>query len=545
MWKVFLVEDETIVREGLRDNIPWNECGFEFVGEAGDGESALPLIQKTRPDVLITDIKMPFMDGLTLCHIVGQELPSTKRIIMSGYDDFEYARRAIREGVEQYLLKPITRKSMREALEEVRGKLEAQEEQARYVEQYQLESREYEQLQRREFLEKVFSGRAGTETIYEESKKLNMDISGEAFNCILFTFHDKRQDGSSADSEAYQETMEELGLFFLRSPAYLMSGWSLGTFAVIVKGSRESVPLYTKRALEKIEEVCKSWEDTMNWYAAAGEPVTRFSELRSCYAQANHAFACRYLMPDTHLLTKEAAQALSADTREKGTILNVDASRVDVGVIQSFLKEGQPEETEEFVNGYLASLADVIQSRIFRNYLALNIRFAVISFVQKLGYQQEEFTEGLDGEDTAFQLELREMAPYLTRLLKKALDYRDREGSRQGSRILQEARNYLDAHYADPEISLNQAAAAVGVSGSYLSSVFSREAGVTFVEYLTGKRMEKACQLLSEGQKHTAEVAAAVGYRDPHYFSYVFRKTMGCSTREYREKETGKNAGKQ
>ena len=120
MLKVFLVEDETVVRESLRDNIPWAECGFEFAGEAGDGESALPLIKKTRPDVLITDIKMPFMDGLSLCHIVGKEFPSMKMIIMSGYDDFEYARRAIREGVEQYLLKPITRKSMKEALEEVR-----------------------------------------------------------------------------------------------------------------------------------------------------------------------------------------------------------------------------------------------------------------------------------------------------------------------------------------------------------------------------------------------------------------------------------------
>ena len=99
MLKVFLVEDEAIVRESLRDNIPWTECGFEFAGEAGDGESALPLIQKVRPDVLITDIKMPFMDGLSLCHIAGQEFPSMKMIIMSGYDDFEYARRAIREGV--------------------------------------------------------------------------------------------------------------------------------------------------------------------------------------------------------------------------------------------------------------------------------------------------------------------------------------------------------------------------------------------------------------------------------------------------------------
>lgn len=92
MLKVFLVEDESIVREGLRDNIPWQQWGYQFIGEASDGEMALPLIQKMKPDVLLTDIKMPFMDGLSLSRIVHQEFPDMKIIIISGYDDFEYAR---------------------------------------------------------------------------------------------------------------------------------------------------------------------------------------------------------------------------------------------------------------------------------------------------------------------------------------------------------------------------------------------------------------------------------------------------------------------
>lgn len=534
MLKVFLVEDEAIVRESLRDNIPWTECGFEFAGEAGDGESALPLIQKVRPDVLITDIKMPFMDGLSLCHIAGQEFPSMKMIIMSGYDDFEYARRAIREGVEQYLMKPITRKSMREALEEVRRKIENEQEQAKYMEQYRLESREYEQLQRREFLEKVFSGRASAETIYEEAKKLNLDISAEAFACILFTFHDRHPDNGTAESETYQRTMDELGMFFLRSPAYIMSGWSLGTFAVIVKGSAESVPEYVRKALMKIEEVCEMREEEISWYAAASDPVMRFSELKNGYAQANHAFACRYLMPETHILTKENVESILAGNREKRTILSMDASRTDTAVIDGFLKDGQMQETEEFVERYLSGFSDVIGSRIFRSYMALNIRFAVITFIRSLGYTQEEFTEGLNEDGQDFVLEEKDMGAYLVKLLCRALEYRDRESKRQGSRVLKEAKDYLEANFASPDLSLNSAAAAVGVSGPYLSTVFSKESGKTFVEFLTQRRMEEACRLLEGTSCHTQEIAAAVGYRDPHYFSYVFRKTMGCSVKEYR-----------
>ena len=102
MLKIFLVEDESIMREGLRDNMPWQQFGYEFVGEATDGETALPLIRKIRPDVLLTDIKMPFMDGLSLSRIVAKEFPNMKIIILSGHDDFEYARQAIQIGVEQY-----------------------------------------------------------------------------------------------------------------------------------------------------------------------------------------------------------------------------------------------------------------------------------------------------------------------------------------------------------------------------------------------------------------------------------------------------------
>jgi len=129
MFKVFLVEDEVIVREGIRNNILWEQYGFHFAGDASDGELALPLIRKVKPDLLITDIKMPFMDGLELIRLVRKELPSTKIVIISGYDDFSYAQQAIRMGVEQYLLKPIVKEKMVEILIALRDKIEAERQQ--------------------------------------------------------------------------------------------------------------------------------------------------------------------------------------------------------------------------------------------------------------------------------------------------------------------------------------------------------------------------------------------------------------------------------
>ena len=107
MFKVFLVEDEIVVREGIRKSIPWEQDGFMYAGDASDGELALPMIRKIEPDLIITDIKMPFMDGLSLIELVRKDLPNAKIVIISGYDDFSYAQQAIRMGVDQYLLKPI------------------------------------------------------------------------------------------------------------------------------------------------------------------------------------------------------------------------------------------------------------------------------------------------------------------------------------------------------------------------------------------------------------------------------------------------------
>ena len=118
MIKVFLVEDEIVMREGIKKNIPWESEGFEFVGDASDGELAYPLIQKSKPDILITDIKMPFMDGIELSRLVKKDMPDIKIIFLTGYDEFAYAKEAISIGVAEYLLKPITGRSINTGREE-------------------------------------------------------------------------------------------------------------------------------------------------------------------------------------------------------------------------------------------------------------------------------------------------------------------------------------------------------------------------------------------------------------------------------------------
>ncbi len=150
MVKVFLVEDETIIRRGIRDNIDWEGHGFEFVGEAGDGEYAYPLILKTQPDVLITDIKMPFMDGLELSKLVKKALPHTRIIVLSGYNEFNYAKEAIKIGISDYLLKPITSSGIIDALKKAADEIREEREKSKLLERYFVSYEKYT-----EFLDKT------------------------------------------------------------------------------------------------------------------------------------------------------------------------------------------------------------------------------------------------------------------------------------------------------------------------------------------------------------------------------------------------------
>ena len=189
MLKIFLAEDEVIVRETIKRMIPWENLGFELVGEAADGEMALPLLIRQQPDLLITDIKMPFMDGLTLARLAKKEVPGLKVVILSGYDDFNYAKQAINIGVEDYLLKPITKNALIERLTEIRSRYEDEKTQREYYEKFHREMQAYEKNSSRDFFEALVSGSLDMMEVYKRAEKLGLDIVAESYNVLIFTMN--------------------------------------------------------------------------------------------------------------------------------------------------------------------------------------------------------------------------------------------------------------------------------------------------------------------------------------------------------------------
>lgn len=535
MLKVFLVEDESIVREGLRDNIPWQQWGYQFIGEASDGEMALPLIQKMKPDVLLTDIKMPFMDGLSLSRIVHQEFPDMKIIIISGYDDFEYARQAIAVGVEQYLLKPITRGTLQKVLAQLKTKVETEREQRNYQEKYQSETREYEQFSRTNFFVKVFEGRMSVQDIYEEAAELSLKINAPCYNLLMFCLTEKRaEDNGCLESEAFARKREELLRYFLRYPEHIVFRWNVNTYGVLIKGSPEQMKELTGRCLENLERICKPAEEGLDWHVAVGEPVERLSMLAECYSRVNHLFAYRFLMPTAHVFTGEVTESyMPLEASDK--IGDIDYAKVDPDLIKDFLRQGSLDEIAEFVDSWLLSIHEALKSRLFQNYLVFHVHFVTMSYVESIGYNKKQLLELLGEEQIQeVNLGIEELAQYICTILEKAMELRNQESDNRGRKVLKKALEYIEDNYMQETLSLNTVAGEVGVSANYFSAVFSQEMNVTFIEYVTQKRMEKAKKLLRQTEKHSGDIALEVGYKDPHYFSFVFKKTQGCTPREYR-----------
>ena len=528
MPRVFLVEDESTIRSTLRDTVPWGQLGYEFVGEATDGEMALPLIGSTHPDVLITDIKMPFMDGLSLSKLVLKEFPNTKIIIISGYDDFEYARQAIEIGVEQYLLKPITKANLMKVLREVKEKIELEQEQRNYQAQFQRDSQEYEQFARRSFMEQVVAGKLSVQQIYEDAGRLGLELKAQSYCIALF----------SAMGETYSDTdarvREDLLGHFMKHPEYLLLRWNLTTYMLLIMGEKNRMDSYIQSCIAAITNRYSVYDGQKSWYAAVGMTAGRLSQLPECYEDVSRLWAYRYIQPDTHVLTSETVKTPDAGTANSD-LENFDVNKFNQEILLEIMRSAAPEEIPNIISEFLLDISEAVRSQPFCHYVMLSTRFTAIQFVTSLGVKQEKLLEGVTCQDLMEQtVEMQDLRRYMSEFLMQAVKIRIARSANQYKDILGRAVDYIDAHFTDDSLSLNMVAKEVNISANYLSAVFSQEMKSTFVEYVTSKRMVKAKELLRTTDKHSGEIALEVGYKDPHYFSFLFKKTQGLTTREYR-----------
>ena len=530
--KVFLVEDEVIIRSGVKKSINWEQEGYEFVGEASDGELAYPMILKEKPDILITDIRMPFMDGLELSRLVKKELPDIKILILSGYDEFEYAKKAIKIGVTEYLLKPISAAKLTEVLNAVAETIRQENEEKNLLETYFAEMRENTERDKMRLFEKLLMGDLSMGEILEAGERFGMNLGASCYKIVLFkilanlenhVYAEQMVDACSSVEQA--ASMMEGVYVFQRG----VEGWAFLLTAQDEKSMEESA----KILYQNLKQAMKNYTQ-LEYFGGIGSTVPRIRSLKQSFREADRAFAARFVEEANQIISqKEFEKSQMEEGLKMQGVVQIGKSRE---MLQKFLSNGTREEVKAFSDAYISRIEEEnIRSTMVRQYVVIDVCIVILSFCERISSANRLQEEAEELQKMMQKIHsLSEIKKYVVRLLNEAIELRDAESGRRYSDLIAAAEKEIENHYMTEEISLNTVAISVGMSPSYFSSIFSKEAGKTFVEYLTEVRIEKAKEFLMCSSMKTSEIGYEVGYKDPHYFSYIFKKVQGCSPKEYR-----------
>jgi two-component system response regulator YesN len=295
--------------------------------------------------------------------------------------------------------------------------------------------------------------------------------------------------------------------------------------------TEEKLDELQKEYVQELKNILSDYDNVI-YFVGIGMAVNRLTEIPASFEAASHAFAHRYFVGDSCVLDSAELEQGGYIEKEDFNIKDVDLKQLDRGKIREFLKLGDRDETIYFVEEFFKALGNnVMKSNIFRQYITMDIYFCVAEFVESL--QVKEDVELPDAGLSAIQSE-ENAIKYTVSLIDRALEIREMAADNKYGDIVDQMIKYIEENYADEELSLNLLASHINFSPNHLSMIFARQTGQTFIKYLTEYRMNKAKELLRCTGKRSSEISIEVGYRDSHYFSYLFKKTQGMTPTQYR-----------
>ncbi len=540
MYKVFLVEDEIILREGIKNNIHWAEEGFEIVGDESDGELAYPMILREQPDILITDIKMPFMDGLELSKLLKKEMPQLKIIIISGYSDFGYAQQAIDIGITEYLLKPVTSNKLMAAVKNAAAAIDKERKEKQILEQYQHLVYQKQGEKRKDFFNALVSGKMTLSQIIDQEEELGINMVASVFCVMLFQFK-VQEDMYEYSNEIVQceARMQEALRKYTDIKVFErgMDGWAF----ILLGESEEQIEALTQELCHLLVQIS---DNRVHYFGGMGRIVHRVRDLQQSYLDANRAFSLRYFEREDQFLSHRDVHNIRDQIGKWVNVSELNLEKLDRILLEEFLKRGTIQDVDEFVDRYFDGFdANAMSSTLFRQYIMMDGYSAIMRFLKNLKYSKEKIDHSLKHmNDWGDQLtSLEDCRNFYKSILREAIELRNMSSQKRYSGLIEKAKEYIHLRYSMSDLTLDKVASKVNISPNYFSSLFNQETGMTFIEYLTDIRMEKAKEYLRCSGRKITEIGYLVGYLDSHYFSYIFKKTQNCTPSEYRLQGKGKN----
>ncbi|CAM4500655.1 two component AraC family transcriptional regulator [Paenibacillus macerans] len=522
-YRVILVDDEPVILRSLKVAVPWEELNLEIVGEARNGEKALQLVRELSPHMIISDIRMPGIDGIALMKKVLAENPKRLFIFISGYGEFEYAREALREGAFDYLLKPIDHDELIEMIQRAKKNLEKQMENDKLLHSVQVLS----VLARERLFAEFIEGNQGQSPIQHMRWLENSELAQEYFMAVIQLDHYMKL------NEQWTPEERRLWLFAIRN---ILGEWSManGALTVFPFHGGEWVLLFPGSLSAKKEElggdVIRQIKMNTKLSCSIGfsQLAAGMEQLSEAYQSAAKALYRRFYSDREGVFLDSGSGSGLEAVREAKYPKHLEAALLES--IRTLDRErllGTFDETKRYIEDQ-AFTKEMAERMIVELTVVLYRQF------EHLNLSMEWPLEGLLQELHSLGA-LHEMIGLLKSNFGKWItDSRENPSKENVQNVIGKTQEYILGNY-HKDLSIDEVAELAGLSISHFCLLFKQVSGYTFLEYLTQCRIEKAKFILKNSHVKVYQVAPMVGYQDPRYFTQVFKKVTGMTPTEFRE----------
>ena len=542
LYRIILVDDEEEVRKSIIRKIDWTAVGFAVVGDAENGEDALEKIENLEPDVVLTDIRMPYMDGLTLAERIRQKYPSMKIVIFSGYDDFEYAKQAIKLNVTEYILKPVNVEELTAILKRIKTNLDEEIEQKRNVNLLRENYKRSLPILREQFLKDLISRPMDGETVQMLLREYDIPLAGA-----------KKWIAIAVELELEQELTQEEAPLPLHEEKNLIPISVMQILSENLKPSyRFSLVSFSGSADAKIAgiaaidennsqtelinilgDICKEIRKTLKVPVTIGigHSAQKLENISRSFQSALDALGYRSVVG--------TGSTIYINDVEPGIGGKLQFGSEEESALIQAIKFGPEEKIRETVRGIVDRMNEArVHARQQQAYI-LSVANCMIQLIQQYDLNMEEiFAEDPLGPDpfTVIQsmLNRENFSRWLYQTALKINNALSRERDYAARQVIEKAKQYIMDNYQDPGLSVEQICRYLHMSPAYFSTMFKKATGQTYIAYLTEVRLNKAVELLNMTDEKTYVIASQVGYQEQNYFSYVFKKRFGVSPTKFR-----------
>lgn len=528
LYNILLVDDETDVLEAMKKKIDWEALGFCLAGTAENGQEALEMAEQLHVDVVMTDIKMPYMDGLTLCKKLKENYRNIKVVIYSGFDDFEFAREAVHLEAEEYLLKPISSKDMENVFGKIKKKLDEEFNQHRNVNKLYEYYRKSLPAMQEQFVMGVLEGKITGERLKNMMEMYELDLNAPYYVVVNLYAEAAVKEQSEKTAQLLNFSLRDMAEEYLKEKMsfYCINYLDEVIFIFMIQEDKE-----IENVLYHVDQICKMGSRVLDIQVtgAVGQPCNSLDTLLSSYQEAKTAMEYRTILGGSQVLYIKDIEPNPQDS--------VAFMEYDFQNLVRAVKIGDRKETDEAIQSFMDSLRN---GCITPNQYQL-ICMELSTELMKIGRSYKLRTKQIFGagdhipwQELYKHLSVDELESWLREICNNLRHTLRHERSDSTIRLTEQAKAYIGEHYKENDLSAETLCHQLNVSAAYFSTIFKKEVGLSFVAYLTKIRLEHAVELLRTTEDKTYVIAEAVGYTEPNYFSYVFKKQYGISPSKYR-----------